>query len=33
VARPGIGLGGVGAMFSRIIERHAQRMSSLGLAS
>lgn len=33
VQRPGIGLGGVGSMFNRIIERHAKRMSSLGLAS
>jgi hypothetical protein len=33
VERPGIGLGGVGSMFSRIIERHARRMASLGLAS
>jgi hypothetical protein len=31
--RPGIGLGGVGAIFSRIIEQHARRMTSLGLAS
>jgi hypothetical protein len=33
VQRPGIGLGGVSAMFNRIIERHARRMASLGLAS
>jgi hypothetical protein len=33
VKRPGIGLGGVGSIFSRIIERHAKRMASLGLAS
>lgn len=33
VERPGIGLGGVGEMFTRIIGRHAKRMASLGLAS
>jgi hypothetical protein len=33
VQRPGIGLGGVGTIFGRIIERHARRMASLGLAS
>lgn len=32
-SRPGIGLGGVGSIFSRIIERHAGRMKSLGLAA
>jgi len=32
-SRPGIGLGGVGAIFKRITERHARRMASLGLAS
>ncbi len=31
--RPGIGLGGVGVIFSRILERHAARMKSLGLAA
>jgi len=31
-SRPGIGLGGVGVIFQRIIERHAARMKSLGLA-
>lgn len=32
-SRPGIGLGGIGAIFQRIIERHAARMKSLGLAA
>lgn len=32
-SRPGIGLGGVGAIFKRIIEAHARRMASLGLAA
>lgn len=32
-SRPGIGLGGVSAIFQRIIERHAARMKSLGLAA
>jgi hypothetical protein len=32
-SRPGIGLGGVGAIFQRIIERHSARMKSLGLAA
>lgn len=31
--RPGMGLGGVGVIFSRIIERHTQRMKSLGLSA
>ena len=31
--RPGMGLGGAGALFSRIIEQHSRRMASLGLAA
>lgn len=31
--RPGIGLGGIGAIFERIMARHAERMTSLGLAA
>ncbi len=33
VDRPGMGLGGVSAMFSRIIARHSKRMASLGLSA
>lgn len=32
-SRPGIGLGGVGAIFQTIMDRHAERMTSLGLTS
>lgn len=32
-SRPGIGLGGVGVIFNRIIERHTGRMKSLGLSA
>ena len=31
--RPGMGLGGAGALFARIIEQHSRRMASLGLAA
>jgi len=31
--RPGIGLGGVGAIFQTIMARHSKRMASLGLAA
>jgi hypothetical protein len=33
VDRPGIDLAAVGRMFTRITERHAERMTELGLAS
>ena len=33
VDRPGLDLAAVGRMFTRITERHAARMSELGLAS
>jgi hypothetical protein len=33
VDRPGLDLAAIGRMFTRLTERHAQRMSELGLAS
>jgi hypothetical protein len=33
VDRPGLDLAAIGRMFTRLTERHAERMAELGLAS